>query len=150
MEELLRSCILKKWLESIDATMRSPSGAEHIEISESPSVKLTRVSDEPALMLTTCNSNTPLLLTVVASIEVPFQSWVVTTSFPTAKPESTMVEVRNPDCVLTMCCIRSSTESLVRICMSEPSNHSDGDVLRFAVPSSSPDHPSGLDESSVL
>ena len=150
MEELLRSCTLKKWFESTEATIRSPSGAAHIEISESPSVKSTRVSEEPVLILTTCSSNTSLLLTVVASIEAPFQSCVVATSLPTAKPEATMVEVWNPDCVLTMCWIRSSSESLVRMCMSEPSNHSDGDVVRFAVPSSSPDHPSGFEESSVL
>ena len=83
--------------------MRSPSGAEHIEILESPSVKSTSVSNEPASILRTCNSNTSLLLTVVASIEVPFQSCVTTASRPTAKPDSTTVDVWNPDDVLTMC-----------------------------------------------
>ena len=83
--------------------MRSPSGAEHMEIFESPSVKLTRVSNEPVLILMTCNSNVPLLLTVVASIVAPFQSCVDTASRPTARPESTTVEVWNPDDVLTMC-----------------------------------------------
>ena len=103
MEELFRSCTLKKWLESIEATMRSPSGAKHMEIFEFPSVKLTSVSNEPVLILMTCNSNVPLLLTVVASIEAPFQSCVATASRPTARPESTTVEVWNPDDVLTMC-----------------------------------------------
>ena len=51
----------------------------------------------------TCSSNAPLLLTVVASIEVPSQSCVVTASFPTAKPDASIVEVVNPDCDLTMC-----------------------------------------------
>ena len=103
MEELFRSCTLKKLLESIEATMRSPSGAEHIESSESPSMKSTRVSDKPASMLMTCNSNAPLLSTVVASMEVPFQSCVVTASSPTAMPEATIVDVWKPACVLTMC-----------------------------------------------